>query len=145
MRHWLIISLLAGVAGPLAGCAGMMQSGEAPPPIPTTPDTPVFFQEWSSALDSSALSTIAIAAKAANKLPAAPIIVTGAADTIGSGKANGYLSLTRAQVVADQLVADGVNNDRITVKAVGEVAAPGTADTMPAQFSRRVLIRIVGQ
>lgn len=146
MRKLLMVSVLAGIAGPLAGCAGMMGQGatQSPPPIPTPPDTPVFFQEWSSALDPAALSTIATAAAAANKLPAAPIVVTGAADTLGSAKANLYLSKTRAQVVADQLVTDGVAPARIKTKAVGEVAAPAMAD-MPAQFSRRVLIHIVGQ
>ncbi len=142
MRKILMFSLLAA----LTGCAGMMQSADqSPPPIPTTPDTPVFFQQWSARLDDAALTTIATAAAAANKLPNAPIIVSGAADTVGSQTANADLSLTRAQVVADQLVADGVAKSRITTKAVGEVAAPGIPSDMPAQFSRRALIHIVGQ
>ncbi len=149
MRNRFIFSLLALIGGPvagfgpLAGCATAPPVAlQSPPPIPTTPDTPVFFKQWSAVLDPPALATIASTATAANKLPDAAVFVTGAADTIGSAEANRDLSKTRAQVVADQLVADGVAPARITVKAVGETAAPAQLTGVPAQFSRRVLIRI---
>ena len=153
MRNRLILSLLAMVGGPLLGCGALAgcamtpqhASLQTPPPIPTPPDTPVFFQEWSAALDPAALATIATTATAANKLPNAPILITGSADTIGSARANIDLSKTRAQVVADQMVADGVARRRITTKATGETAAPAQIPGMPAQFSRRVMIRIEGQ
>jgi outer membrane protein OmpA-like peptidoglycan-associated protein len=140
-KIWFTLGMLTLLA--LPGCASMMQSMQTPPPIPTTPDTPVFFQEWSAALDPAALSTIASAAAAANKLPTQRVVVTGAADTIGSAKANQDLSRTRAQVVADQLITDGVAAGRIKLKAVGEVEAPSMAG-LPAQFSRRALIHIGG-
>jgi outer membrane protein OmpA-like peptidoglycan-associated protein len=138
MRNVLIFSLLAG----LAGCANMANPFSSTPPTPSTPATPVFFQEWSSALDASALTAISQAAKVANAEPGTKVIVTGAADTLGSAQANKYLSETRAQVVADQLVADGVEASRIKTRSVGETAAPGVASGMPAQFSRRVTIAI---
>jgi outer membrane protein OmpA-like peptidoglycan-associated protein len=134
MRKVLMLGLLGG----LAGCAALDNT----PPTPSTPATPVFFQEWSSALDSSALTAIAQAAKVANAEPGAKVIVTGAADTLGSAQANKYLSETRAQVVADQLVADGVEASRIKTKSIGETEAPGVTSGMPAQFSRRVTIAI---
>ncbi len=134
MRKVLMLGLLAG----LAGCAGM----DSAPPTPSTPATPVFFQEWSSALDASALTAISQAAKVAIAEPGAKVIVTGAADTVGSAQANKYLSETRAQVVADQLVADGVEASRIKTKSIGETEAPGMASGAPAQFSRRVTIAI---
>ena len=56
----------------------------------------------------TAAKTIAAAAKAALADPAAPVVVTGAADTVGSALANKYMSEARAQVVSDALVADGV-------------------------------------
>jgi outer membrane protein OmpA-like peptidoglycan-associated protein len=134
MRKVLMLGLLGG----LAGCAALDNT----PPTPSTPATPVFFQEWSSALDASALTAISQAAKVAIAEPGAKVIVTGAADTLGSAQANKYLSETRAQVVADQLVTDGVEASRIKTRSIGETAAPGVASGVPAQFSRRVTIAI---
>ncbi len=107
---------------------------------PTSPATPVFFQPFSAALDQPALTIIAAAAKAANAEPDAPITVTGAADSVGGSKANELLSETRAQVVADALVSDGVAQSRITVTGIGEATTPTTGAA--AQFSRRALIQI---
>jgi len=114
----------------------------APAAIAAPADYPVFFQPWSAAIDSNAGSTIAIAAKAAQANPSAPVIVTGSADTVGSEAANQDLALTRAQVVADALTADGVAKSRIAVVSAGEVSSPGSAPGSFAQFSRRVLIQI---
>ncbi len=138
LRKFLVFSMLGAVAGPLAGCAGFpgMAGGQGP----TTPATPVFFQPFSAALDQPALTIIAATAKAANAQPDAPITVTGAADSVGSTKANELLSQTRAQVVADALVTDGVAPSRITVTGIGESTTPATGAA--AQFSRRALIQI---
>jgi outer membrane protein OmpA-like peptidoglycan-associated protein len=106
------------------------------------PATPVFFQPFSAALDESAMTTIATTAKAAEARPDATVIVTGAADSVGSSLANQYLSETRAQVVADALVADGVAPSRIHTRATGIASAPGPVGA-PAQSARRVLIQIV--
>jgi outer membrane protein OmpA-like peptidoglycan-associated protein len=99
----------------------------------------VFFQEWSAALDTPALQTIAAAAAIAAKDPNAPVIVTGYADPLGSVQANIYLTETRAQVVTDQLTADGVNPVRIRQRAAGKVGFQLTS-----QESRRVVIAIGG-
>jgi outer membrane protein OmpA-like peptidoglycan-associated protein len=103
---------------------------------------PVFFQPWSAALDANASSTISIAAKTAQASPDAPVVVTGSADTVGGTTANKDIALTRAQVVADALTADGVAASRIAVVSAGEVASPGSAPGSFAQFSRRVLIQV---
>jgi outer membrane protein OmpA-like peptidoglycan-associated protein len=132
MKKFLTISLLCS----LAGCVSS-------PPLPAGPATPVFFQSFSAALDESALTAIAAAAKAANQQPDARVTVTGAADSVGSVPANKYLSETRAQVVADALVSDGVSADRIHILGVGITPAPGPAGT-PAQSARRVLVQIGG-
>ena len=132
MKKFLTISLLCG----LAGCV-------VSPPASTSPATPVFFQSFSAVLDESALAAIASAAKAANQQPDARVTVTGAADSVGSIQANKYLSETRAQVVADALVSDGVSADRIHIRGVGIASAPGAAGA-PAQSARRVLVQIGG-
>jgi outer membrane protein OmpA-like peptidoglycan-associated protein len=107
-----------------------------------TSSYPVFFQPWSAALDANASSTIAIAAKTAAANPTYPVIVTGSADTVGGAQANKDMALTRAQVVADALAADGVAESRIAVVSTGSISSPGTAPGSYAQFSRRVLIQV---
>jgi peptidoglycan-associated lipoprotein len=101
------------------------------------PKTVIFFGSWSAALDSSAQATIAGAAQQALAQPGVPITVVGAADTDGSAEANGLLARLRAQVVKDQLVADGVSADRISVHGIGAVAS-----AMNTQESRRASITI---
>lgn len=133
MKRFLCIGVLAG----LAACA-TPQKGPLPPSVP------VFFQPWSAALDSNALSAIASAAQGAKAMPTADVSVTGAADSTGSAQANVYMSKTRAQVVADQLAADGVDPSRIQVHGVGIVPAAGIPDGSPAQFARRVVIQVGG-
>jgi cytochrome c oxidase subunit 2 len=99
----------------------------------------VFFKEWSAAIDPPATGAITEAAQWAKDHPADAITVTGYADTTGSATANDYMSRTRAQVVADQLVTDGVDRSRIVVGAQG-----ATGFTMTSQESRRVEIAIGG-
>ena len=135
MKKLLVLSMLAG----LGGCA-TMEAPNSPPP----PATPVFFQPFSAALDQPALNTIATVAKAANAQPGAPVVVTGTADSVGSVLANKYLSETRAQVVADQLAADGVDQARLQIHAIGIVQPSHEAPGTPVQGDRRVLIQIDG-
>jgi outer membrane protein OmpA-like peptidoglycan-associated protein len=132
MKKILIISMLAG----LVGCADTPQI--------TSKATPVFFQPFSAALDEPALSTIASVAKTANAQPNASVIVVGAADSVGSELANKYLSQTRAQVVADQLVADGVAQSRVRIHGRGIIQPTDAASGTPVQAARRVLIAIGG-
>jgi outer membrane protein OmpA-like peptidoglycan-associated protein len=97
----------------------------------------VFFQEWSAAFDDSALRVIAEAARWAKSHPDARIDVTGAADLTGSKQANTLLSNLRAQVVADQLAADGADSHRIKRMGLGSVDY-----ALSAQESRRVVISV---
>ena len=99
----------------------------------------VFFQEWSAAIGPEAEKAITAAAQYAKDHPADPVKVTGYADPTGSAAANVYMSHARAQVVADQLVTDGVDQARIAVSAEG-----ATAFTLTSQESRRVEIVIGG-
>jgi outer membrane protein OmpA-like peptidoglycan-associated protein len=108
-----------------------------PAPSGPTHKVVVFFQEWSAALDPAATAAVGAAAQLAKDRPGAQLEVTGFADPKGSGQANDSMSLTRAQVVADQLVADGVNRARIVLSARG-----ATDFTQTSQESRRVEIAI---
>ncbi len=133
MKKFLMISLLSGVSA----CASLPFMG---PRAASTPDTPVFFQPASAALDQPALTSIQSAAEAAQARPGAPVYVTGAADSIGPAAANQQLSQARAQAVASALASDGVASGRIHTDWIGESAAP--APDTHAQAARRVLIRI---
>jgi outer membrane protein OmpA-like peptidoglycan-associated protein len=99
----------------------------------------VFFQEWSAAIGPEAEKAITAAAQYAKDHPADAVKVTGYADPTGSAAANVYMSHARAQVVADQLVTDGVDQSRLSVTAEG-----ATAFTLTSQESRRVGIVIGG-
>jgi outer membrane protein OmpA-like peptidoglycan-associated protein len=103
----------------------------------TSQKFPVFFQEWSAALDDAATNTVAGAAKWANEHPNAPVTVSGYADPEGSQQANVAMSRTRAQVVVDQLVRDGVARGRIRQTAHGP-----TDYTLSSIESRRVEIAV---
>lgn len=120
-------------------------AGLAASPLPAMAKAkafPIFFQPWSAAIGDTASQTIKAAAKAALADPNAPVRVTGAADTVGGRLANKYMSETRAQVVADALVADGIAKSRIRIDALGATLGPGAAPKSYDQFSRRVLIQV---
>ena len=105
----------------------------------SSPTYVVFFQQWSAALDNAAQGVIKRAAGWAKSHPQTPIQVTGAADTTGSQRANELLSQLRAQMVVDQLAADGVNGQRISQSGVGAVPS-----ALSLQQARRVQISFPG-
>jgi outer membrane protein OmpA-like peptidoglycan-associated protein len=99
----------------------------------------VFFEEWSAAIDPQAVEAISGAAQWAKDHPGDAVKVTGYADPTGSGAANDSMSRTRAHVVADQLVKDGIDRARVVLGAQG-----ATGFTLTSQESRRVEIAIGG-
>jgi len=95
----------------------------------------VFFQDWSAAIGPAARRVIAHAATWAKTHPRIALTVTGAADRIGTVKANHLLSELRAQVVTDQLARDGV-----PVRGVRQVSLGAVGTAGKSQASRRVII-----
>jgi outer membrane protein OmpA-like peptidoglycan-associated protein len=95
----------------------------------------VFFQEWSAALDDSAQGVIGNAAAWAKAHPNTIVQVVGSADPTGSRAANILLSELRAQVVVDQLAADGIDTQRVAQTGTGSIQF-----TLTSQESRRVTI-----
>ncbi len=95
----------------------------------------VFFQSWSAALDPTAQQVITNVAQDLKANPANHVWVFGYADLTGSVAANKLISATRAQVVTDQLLEDGIAPGRI------EQAGRGETGTDPnEQQSRRVVL-----
>ena len=97
----------------------------------------VFFQEWSAALDDSAQAVIAHAADWVKSHPGNVAHVNGFADPTGSKRANELLSDLRAQMVVDQLQADGIDPKTIRQRGHGSVQF-----ALTSQESRRVEISI---
>jgi outer membrane protein OmpA-like peptidoglycan-associated protein len=97
----------------------------------------VFFQDWSAALDDSAQAVISNAAEWVKSHPGNIAHVNGFADPAGSRKANTLLSELRAQMVVDQLLSDGVGQNRIRQRGHGSVQF-----ALSSQESRRVEISV---
>lgn len=97
----------------------------------------IFFQPFSAALDDKAIGSIKSAAESAQYHVDAPVTVAGYASPIGTTQANADLARTRAQVVADALIGNGVASARIRRKGLGEVDY-----TLDPIESRRVEISV---
>lgn len=118
------VMMAVAVAAGLAACAPRME------PVPSYV---LFFTAFSTQLDSEALQVIQDAATAARAQGNTPIAVQGYANAVGDPQTNKDLSSSRAQRVADQLVADGVPRARITLQ-------PQPLQGDPGVVSRRVEI-----
>ena len=97
----------------------------------------LYFGSWSALIEPAAQQTVAAAAAAAKQNADATIAVTGYASTIGSTAANTLLAQLRAQIVYDELIADGVSASRIILTATG-----ATSFLVEPVESRRVVIQV---
>ncbi len=98
---------------------------------------PVFFNDFSSGLDSTGIAIVANAADVAKKFPRLAVKVTGYADSAGSAQADIDISRARADAVANLLQRDGVDPARISRSAVGT-----PPNSQPGVERRRVEIDI---
>ena len=97
----------------------------------------IFFDEFSANLTQKSREVIADAAKDARESKARAIRIEARGSATGSVQANIYLALTRTQVVADQLVKDGVNPAMVKLVPIGQ-----TGSDDPSVAERRVDIVI---
>ena len=121
-------ALFAAVLGMVSACATT---------VPVSPDDPayvVFFTPFSADLDDGAMRVITDAGRAAGEMPSRRVVVAGYADRVGTPATNQTLTKLRAQVVADGLVAKGVDRRRIVLQPKGSVGGD------PGVESRRVMI-----
>ena len=116
----------------------------APQPQRPAPQTFVVYFEWdSTALSADANRVIDQAAAYAKQGNPTRILVVGHADTSGSAQYNEGLSARRARVVADALVADGVNSGVLQVDSRGErEPARQTGDGVREPLNRRATINV---
>jgi outer membrane protein OmpA-like peptidoglycan-associated protein len=107
----------------LAACVPMM-------PGPDADRLLVYFDEFSADLSPDALRTINDAAKRARDINARRIRIEGRASATGSPEANKKLAETRTQVVADELMKDGIPKPMIWQVPIGQTGSgdPGVAE-----------------
>src|SRR5438045_9119849 len=131
----MLKKLLAATAAAL-----LMAACEAPaPPAPTVRNFQVFFDFDKSALTPRALDIVKEAANAARAGQDARVTCAGHTDTAGSANYNMALSLRRANVVKNALIANGVPEPSITVAARGETSPRvQTPDEVREAQNRRV-------
>jgi outer membrane protein OmpA-like peptidoglycan-associated protein len=88
----------------------------------------VFFHPWSAELDPPARDVVAAAIAHARANPALQVDIVGFASTNGGSRANLYLSLVRAQRLADLMAEAGIAPERIARIGEGAVNSVGTAE-----------------
>jgi outer membrane protein OmpA-like peptidoglycan-associated protein len=86
---------------------------------PAQPKFVVLFGPDASTLDANGLATVAGAAQVALKDPVSTVQVVGFSSTVGADAASQSLSEARAEAVQTQIVADGVDQSRVTSMARG--------------------------
>lgn len=123
----LRLAMLGAMLASVSACA----SGPVGPQVPSYA---VFFTPFSADLDDSAEAVVTQASQTAQTALGRKVVVAGYADRVGTADANQTLSKLRAQVVADSLVAAGVDRSRIVLQPKGSVG------NEPGIESRRVAI-----
>jgi outer membrane protein OmpA-like peptidoglycan-associated protein len=140
-------SLLIGLRYAFGAPATMAPMTSAPPaavaPAPVSRSYIVFF-DWDRAdLSDRARLIVADAAANAGKVQYTQLEVNGYTDSSGTPKYNQGLSIRRAQVVASELVKDGVPKSAIVIQGFGEThQLVPTADGVREPQNRRVEIII---
>jgi outer membrane protein OmpA-like peptidoglycan-associated protein len=127
--RFCLLLLLASVAAPMSVHA----QTSAPAAVKEIPRYLVYFDEFSAYLSPESKAKIALVAKQAKAEGIKSITVQARASATGTLQTNKYLAMTRASIVADQLVADGVAPEMIQQQPIGQT---GSSD--PSVFNRRV-------
>jgi outer membrane protein OmpA-like peptidoglycan-associated protein len=128
-----LVGLRYAFGAPVAASSGTAVSSTVPAPMTQAAEarTYLVFFDWDKTeLTSRARQIIADAAGATSRLAVTRIEVAGHADSSGTAPYNQGLSLRRGQVVAAELVRNGVKQEAISVTAFGDTrplvqTAPG--------------------
>ena len=140
MKRLLALSFLLAIAACTQQPPPPVAASPPPPPPPPPPKTfSVYFDYNSVRLDPDGQEILRFAANAINSAGPTTVQVTGFADPAGSEGYNQRLSLRRADVVAGQLVRDGVPRGALAVSGRGE-----TSDAPTPGQDRRVDVIVGG-
>ncbi len=104
----------------------------------------LLFKSGSSQLDSRGKTTLRSVASALNQEPGMDIIVEGHTDNTGSQERNWELSTARALAVCKELIAQGIDPQRLTAAGRGSYAPVAPNNTKEGQtMNRRTEIILV--
>jgi outer membrane protein OmpA-like peptidoglycan-associated protein len=120
--HTIMLGLRYALWNPRAAASPPEAQPAVPEvPAPTATRTYLVFFDWDRAdLTARARQIIAEAASASTRVQTTRIEVNGYTDLSGSAAYNQRLSVRRAETVAAELVRDGVPDDEIELKGLGE-------------------------
>ncbi len=141
-RHAMLADLEQLEAKPVAMAAA---PAPAPAPAPMVPETFIVYFAFDSTDLTAAINLVIVNAKrAAKKMGAKDLAVTGHADRAGPEEYNLGLSLRRASAVLDALAARGADPAKVSLAGRGE-AEPlaATADGVREPVNRRVEIIVL--
>ncbi len=106
-------------------------------------DSSSSFTTGSSELSDDAKTQVAKVVMLLQTYPQAMVTVTGHTDSRGSEEFNQTLSEQRAQAVADEIIAEGIDVSRVTVVGMGESQPIASNDTATGrEMNRRVEIDV---
>lgn len=142
MRKLLVGLALAALFAPSAYAQQTPQSGTVPMSGEIEPGRfVVYFDTGQADLNFEGVQTVSRAARQFAETGAAQIDVIGHTDTVGSAESNRALSQQRAEVVADELIRQGVPATAIATIGRGEDdLLVATADGVAEPRNRRVEI-----
>jgi outer membrane protein OmpA-like peptidoglycan-associated protein len=120
------------VIGLFLGALMLASAGCSASRVDAPPTSVVFFDDFSTTIDSPGRGVIGQFAKEAQAHPDRMVLVRGFADGVAAPASYQSLSQKRAQAVVDLLVAQGVPGNHITIGARGATQAD------PGIESRRV-------
>ncbi len=141
-RHAMLADLEQLEAKPVAVAAAPVPKAA---PAPATPETfIVYFAFDSTELTAASKLVLDQAMRAAKKMAATDLAVTGHADRAGAEEYNLALSLRRASAVLDALAARGANPAKVSLAGRGESEPlAATADGVREPVNRRVEIIVL--
>lgn len=113
-----------------------------PAPAPTSANFTVYFEKNSRTLSDEQLETLRQVIATARRGRQSRITVVGHTDAAGSADLNQALSLKRANLVSDALVAMGARREAIETSGVG-AADPETSSDVKDAKNRRVVVTLV--
>lgn len=150
------VDILAQYSTPvISSIDSLIQAEENLNPTPTTPSSyssdattysfsPIYYDTQTGELD-GANTTIKTLVKLLKKYPLASVTLLGHTNNTGNATNDLYLTLKQAELVAQQLIEQGVQPTQIYIKGCGQnypVAHNENFDDSPSELSHRINARI---
>ena len=117
-RPYFVISMMLAL-GLVAGCSAPQSTDSCQGNVLKTCNPTLYFDFNSTALNERSKENLDWVVEKMEKQPNKVVVVSGFADMKGDDNANLEISKRRANVVKDYIVSQGVSEDRVDVRYVG--------------------------